>query len=483
MTQSQLDILQLDQEKEAHIERLFHLQSACQQNMADTNAAERKKRLQRLYDAVLRYRPKIEEALHLDFRRHPSETALGDIYPLATDIRHVKRHLKHWMRPQKVANPIAMMGARSYIHYEPMGVVLIISPWNYPLQLTFGPLVSAIAAGNCAIVKPSELTRHTSQVIEEIVEDVFDHSEVAVVQGGPEVSQKLLALPFNHVAFTGSPQVGKIVMGAAAKNLTSVTLELGGKSPTIIDETANIDDAALKTVWGKFMNNGQTCIAPDYVYVHNSVKKRFVASVKQQLEKFYGDNEFLWAKSPSYCRLINQKHFYRLTELLEDAQRDGAEIEIGGQLAEADAYMAPTVLTEVKDKSRIMHEEIFGPLLPIIGFDSLEEPLQTINNREKPLALYIYSKSRKNIDHIIHNTRAGGTCINDNIIHFLNSYLPFGGSNNSGIGKNHGIYGFRSFSNARAVLDQRNPLSAIKMMMPPYNSLKQKLIDFSIKYF
>lgn len=464
----------------AEIERIFKLQQANQYTVAKTTARERKEKLKRLERALLARKQDIRDALYADFRKHPSEVDLTEIFPVTSEIKFVTRHLRKWMRPRRVKTPLALFGAKSYIHYEPKGVVLVIAPWNFPINLTFGPVVSAIAAGNCVIVKPSEHTPHASAVTKSIIEEVFDESEVAVIEGAVETSTRLLAQPFNHIFFTGAPAIGKIVMEAAAKHLTSVTLELGGKSPTIVDETASVDAAATRIAWAKYTNNGQICIAPDYLFVHESKKDELLAKLKEKIESFYGQDA---RASASYARIVNHRHFERLAGYIEDAKQKGAKVVHGGRTVGSEDFIEPTVLTDVDPASKVMTEEIFGPLLPVQSFKSLDEPIAVINSKEKPLALYIYSKSQSNIDRIIQNTRAGGTCINHSAVHFFNHHLPFGGSNNSGIGKGHGFFGFEAFSNPRGVLKQVLPFTALQLMTAPFNSLKQKIIDISIKFF
>ncbi len=461
------------------IQRIFKAQQANQYHVANTNASQRITKLKKLHQLVLKYRPQIKEALFNDYRKHPSEVDLTEIYPITSEIKHAKSHVHRWMRKQKVKTPLAMMGSSSRIKYEPKGVVMIISPWNFPFNLSFGPLVSAIAAGNAIILKSSEHTPHASALMKEMLAEVFDENEIAVIEGGVQTSTDLLKLPFNHIFFTGAPSIGKIVMGAAAKHLTSVTLELGGKSPTIIDETANINDAARRVAWGKYVNNGQVCIAPDYVFVHESKKQAFIEKVKAYIQSFYSEDA---SKETSYARIVNNHHFKRVKGYIDDAVAKGARIEAGGQFDNDQDFIAPTVITDVPMESTLMTEEIFGPVMPVYGFTNLEEVIKEVNSREKPLALYIYSKSKKNINHIIANTRAGGTCINHNAVHFFNTNLPFGGSNNSGIGKGHGFYGFEAFSNPRGILKQHIP-NALEKLLPPYNNTKQKLIDLTIKYF
>jgi aldehyde dehydrogenase (NAD+) len=464
----------------AEIERIFKLQRAHQYTVAKTTARERKEKLKRLEAAFLARREDIRKALYEDYRKHPSEVDLTEVFPVTSEIKHAVRHLSKWMRPHRVKTPMALLGARSYVHYEPKGVVLIIAPWNFPINLTFGPLVAALAAGNCVVIKPSEHTPHASAVTRSIIEEVFDESEVAVVEGGIETSTALLAQPFNHIFFTGAPSIGKVVMEAAAKHLTSVTLELGGKSPVIVDETAQVDAAAHRVAWAKYTNNGQICLAPDYVFVHESRKQEFLQKVAKNIEKFYGIDA---RRSDSYARIVNDRHYSRLNGYLEDAKQKGATVAYGGRTDGSEDYIEPTILTDVDPTSQVMTEEIFGPLLPVYSFKTLDEPIAVINSKEKPLALYVYSRSKKNTQRIIQNTRAGGTCINHSAVHFFNNYLPFGGSNNSGIGKGHGFFGFEAFSNARGILKQITPFTALDLLTAPYNALKQKLIDISIKFF
>ena len=468
-----------DKTDSLNINKIFDLQKNNQYNVGNSTVKERRAKLDRLHQAILKYRNDIKKALYDDFKKHPSEVDMTEIYPVTSEIKHAKSNLALWMRDQSIHTPLALLGSSSYIKYEPKGVVLIISPWNFPVNLTFCPLVSAIAAGNCVIIKPSEMTPHIATVMKKIVDEIFDENEVAMIEGGIDVSTELLKLPFNHIFFTGAPSVGKIVMAAAAKNLTSVTLELGGKSPTIVDETADIDMAARRITWSKFANNGQICIAPDYVYVHESKKEAFLTAVKKYIHQFYSDDA---TKESSYNRIVNSRHFDRLKGYIEDAVSKGAKIETGGQLSGTENYIAPTVMTRVDKSSILMTNEIFGPIMPVFGFQRIEDVIQDINAQEKPLALYIFSKSSKNTNHIINNTRAGGGCINHCAVHYYNTHLPFGGSNNSGIGKAHGIEGFKSFSNSRGILKQ-NFTNALELLLPPFNNFKQKLIDLTIKYF
>lgn len=460
--------------------RIYELQKTNLQAIANSSAKQRIDKLQKLGKSIEKHKAEIRTALFDDFRKHPSEVDLTEIYPVTTELKHALAHLKSWMKDEHVSTPLALFGTSSWIKYEPKGNVLIISPWNFPVNLTFIPLISAVAAGNCVIIKPSENTPHASAIMRKIVSEVFEENEVALFEGGIEASTGLLELPFNHIFFTGAPSIGKIVMAAAAKNLASVTLELGGKSPTIVEESADLKAAARRIAWAKFLNNGQICIAPDYLYVHESVKSELKRLIIENLKSMYGSEV---STSDSYCRIVNDRHFHRLSSYLKDGIESEMDINLGGQTDESQRYIAPTLVENASEDSDLMDNEIFGPILPIFTYKDLNDVVEAINKKEKPLAIYIYSKNKNNVNFVINNTRAGGTCINHSALHYFNSNLPFGGVNNSGIGKAHGQFGFKEFSNARGILKQWGPMSAIEMMMPPYTDFKQKLIDLSIKWF
>lgn len=481
-TTQELPPLTLEISSETAIERLFEEQQAYHPFVRRTTAPERIRKLERLRDKVMERRQDIHAALYADFRKPALEVDITEIAPLKFEIGHVTKALAGWMEPQQVRMPMTLVGTKSEVRYEPKGVALIISPWNYPVSLSLMPLVSAVAAGCCAIIKPSEYTPHASRVIKEIVGEVFDAREVAVVEGEVDVAKALLRQPFDHVFFTGSPGVGKEVMKAAAAHLASVTLELGGKSPTIVDETANLDAAAARIVSGKFVNSGQTCIAPDYLYVHERVQDALVEKLRARIRDFYGEFDAARAASADYARIVNEKHYARVKRLLDDALSAGAKLTAGGMTDAAHRYISPTLLTEVPMEAQVMEEEIFGPLLPILPFRSLDEAIATINSKPKPLALYLFSSSEANIEKVLRETSAGGCCINDTAIHFLHPELPFGGVNNSGIGKSHGHHGFLAFSNEKSVLYQRLPRSPLAKFYPPYTGTTQKLIDLMLKY-
>jgi len=460
---------------EAEIRQAFERQQSFALTLRTSTAEERIERIKRLRDAMMARREEIRAAGYADYRKPPAEVDLTEIFPVLAEVRHTVKHLRKWMKPRRVAPTLPMFGTKSEIRTEPKGVSLIISPWNYPLNLTFTPLVSALAAGCTAVLKPSEMTPNMSALMVKIIRETFDDQEVAIFEGDAQVANTLLEMPFDHVFFTGSPAIGKIVMEKAARNLASVTLELGGKSPTIVDETANLKKAAENVVWGKFTNNGQTCIAHDLLYVHESVKDAFLEEARKALRKNYGESLEELKASAHYCRIVNERHFERIRKLLADAREHGAEAVIGGETDADQNFIAPTFLEGVPRDAEIMEEEIFGPLLPVIAFSDLDTVIDDINSRPKPLALYIYGRNRERVERIITETSAGGTCVNHSMVHYMHTGLPFGGVNNSGLGASHGVYGFREFSHERAVLTDK--FSSSNLLYPPYTRGKQKLID------
>jgi aldehyde dehydrogenase (NAD+) len=467
------------EEIEANIKTVFEAQRAHTQKLKNTTASERIAKLKALKKLIIENREGLQQAIQQDFRKSPTDTDLTEVLPILAGISHIIKHLSSWMKPKKVATPITVLGSSSKVIYEPKGVCLIISPWNYPFQLTFDPLIYAIASGNAVILKPSELTPHTSFFMEQLIGKLFPPEEVALFEGDAHVAQALLKLPFDHIFFTGSPMLGKVVMRAAAEHLTSVTLELGGKSPVIIDETADIKDAVEKITWGKFINCGQTCIAPDYILVHKNVQKEFIEGMKECITKFYGEDV---SKSPDLARIVNQRHFLRIKGLITQSVEQGAKVVVGGEMRESENYISPTLITNVNDSMSLMQEEIFGPVLPVIPIDNMVEATQYVASKPKPLALYFFGKNEQNMEYVLQHSTAGGTCINDTLTHIGNTDLPFGGVNNSGIGKTHGHYGFLAFSNERAVLHQRIGLTTIKLLYPPYTKQKDQLLQMFKKF-
>lgn len=436
---------------------------------------ERRNALAHLRQTIERRERDIIAALHQDFGKPQPEVVLTEILPVLQEIRHTMRHLKEWMRERHVGSTLSTLGTSARIRPEPRGVCLIIAPWNYPFNLALGPLVSSLAAGNSAVVKPSEMTPATSRVIAEIIEETFPADLVAVVEGGKDVSQQLLDLPFDHIFFTGSPQVGKIVMAAAARHLSSVTLELGGKSPTIVGPGADVDKAARWIAFGKFVNAGQTCIAPDHVFVHRSLQARFAASLRDVITRSYGGDA---GASSDYARIVNMHHVERLRSLLQDATEKGATITFGGQ--SEGTYLAPTLVEAITPQMSLDQEEIFGPVLPLMTYDGLDEVIERINSRPKPLALYIFDKGTAFAEDIIARTSSGGVGVNLTTMHYTHPGLPFGGVNHSGIGAAHGHFGFRAFSHEKPILTER--WSAVPMLFPPYTPRVKRLIAMARRW-
>jgi len=444
---------------------------------------ERKERLLKLLNWITTHQEAIHEALWLDFNKPAIEVDLNEIFPVTSEIKHCLKNLSNWMRPQPQPTPLPMLGTSAFVVAEPKGRALLISPWNFPFNLAIGPLVSALAAGCPAILKPSEYAPHTAQLVQDLVSDLFAPHEVAVCLGEKEVASELLDLPFDHIFFTGSPTIGKIVMRAAAQHLSSVTLELGGKSPVILDASADLKDAVEKLIWGKFVNCGQTCIAPDYILVPEDKQEIFIGHAREVLSRYYDPEEKGILQSPDYARLINAKHFVRIRQLLEDALQKGAQIEAGGELDEETRYVAPTLISNISEDMLVFQEEIFGPILPILTYSHLNDALALIHSQPKPLALYFFGKDESKAKRVMAETSSGNLVINDCVLHFLHSELPFGGVNNSGIGKAHGKYGFLAFSNEKGVLKQRVGFNNVSLLRPPYGLRVKKLIATMMKWF
>jgi len=450
--------------------------------MARTDAKERIARLEKLRRTIIERREALYQAIHADFRKPSAEVETTEVLMVLSELDHTIKHLAKWMKPRKVGTPVLLTGTRSEVRYEAKGVVLIMAPWNYPFQLTLAPLVAAVAAGNCALLKPSEKTPHTAAFIDQLIRDTFDPAEVTVVLGGAQESQALLELPFDHFFFTGGPKVGRKVMEAAAKFLAGVTLELGGKSPAVVDDTADLDAAAERIVFGKFLNGGQTCVAPDYVYVHASKEEAFVTKLRERVESFYGNTEDARKATPDFCRMVDDGQFRRVNGLLERSVASGVRVAVGGTVDATSRYIAPTVLTDVKPETPIMEEEIFGPVLPVLRYERLDDVVRHIQAGTKPLAMYIFSRESKNVERLLSETSAGGTCVNTTVVHLSNADLPFGGIGESGVGNYHGEFGFRTFSHERAVLRQ-GPLSFLGTMFPPYTEKKKKMQRMATRLF
>ena len=463
------------------IEGLFATHTVTALELRESTATERCRKLTGLLDAILVRRGAILDAAHEDLGRHAAETNLIELLPLVGEVKHALSHLRRWMNPQRVSPTLATFGTRSRLIHQPKGRSLIISPWNYPLSLALGPLASAVAAGNTVILKPSEFAPATNRVVKDIVAAVFPLVEVAVVEGAAETATELLSLPFDHVFFTGSAAVGKKVMAAASEHLASVTLELGGKSPAIVDASANLRSAAEHIIWGKMVNAGQTCVAPDHVYVHRDVAARFVDLCRETIVRRYGDTDIGIRCSRDFPRMIHRRHAERVAGLLQDAVKAGSLVACGGGFDTEARYVAPTILTDVPPRARIRHEEIFGPVLPVLTFDSLDTVIAEINSAPKPLALYAWTRDASTVRALRTSTSSGSLGVNLCLQQFAQHNLPFGGVNSSGIGSAHGFHGFKAFSHERAVMSA-GPWSALRLLCPPYGERQRRLSDWLVKF-
>lgn len=448
----------------------FNEQKKHSAEFGKTTAQQRIQLLKKFERAILESEHEINEALRLDYGKGTFEALMTELKPVLAEIKIINSQLKKWMKPQSVPSGPMLLGMSSKIIHQSKGTVLLIAPWNYPFALTMIPLVSALGAGNVVIVKPSEHTPHSAAMMQKLIEKVFPTNLVKVFQGGKEVSEQLLKLPFDHIFFTGSTQVGRSVALAAAANLIPVTLELGGKSPTIVDHTANIADAAEKIIWGKLLNSGQTCIAPDHVYVHESVKAEFIGACHKFLKKVSQFDQH------EKVRIVSQAHFGRLQKLLTGFNDVKSVVS---------PLVIPTQLLEIKMEDSqnfpVMQEEIFGPLLPVMTFKNLADVLHKINSSDRPLALYLFSNDSNTIKHVLAETRSGGVCINQVMTHVTNHHLPFGGIGPSGIGAYHGHRGFVELTHQRSVLHQKFANNAFKVIFPPYKPLIEKVFRFLIR--
>ncbi|WDV46656.1 aldehyde dehydrogenase [Clostridiaceae bacterium M8S5] len=436
--------------------------------------AFRIKQLKKLRTIIINYENDIIKALELDLGRHGFETYAAEIGGVLSSITYMTKHLKKWMKTKRVKTPIHQFLSKSYIKPEPYGVVLIIGPFNYPFNLCIEPLIGAIAAGNCVVVKPSEQTPNVAKVITNMLRENFEKSYINVVNGGRETITDLIHTPFDYIFFTGSVPVGKIIMKAASENLVPVTLELGGKSPCIVDKEANVKIAAMRIAWGKFFNTGQTCVAPDYLFVHTDIKETFIKEFKRIIKTFYGERIH---ESKDFGRIVNLKHTKRLVSIIN---KDKDKIIYGGGYDIDSKYIEPTLIDEVTWDDECMKDEIFGPILPIMEYSNLDTVIKMINNRPKPLALYVFSENKKIQSKILNKTSSGGSCVNDTVSHFTSHYLPFGGVGNSGIGAYHGKSSFITFSHMKSILNKSTKIN-MKMAFPPYTDTNLKLIKKILK--
>jgi aldehyde dehydrogenase (NAD+) len=430
---------------------------------------ERRQRLKDLLGALDRHEASLLAAMKADYAKPGAEARLWEILPVRLEIAHARAHLRRWMRPRRAWPSLATIGTQARVIPEPKGVALILAPWNFPVLLALGPLVSALAAGNSVILKPSELTPATSAALAAMLEDAFPPDLVAVVQGGPDVAERLLDLAFDHVFFTGSTAVGRRVMERAARHPSPVTLELGGRSPAIVGPDADLARAARWIAWGRFASTGQTCVAPDHVFVHASVEAALTQALVAEIARAYGDTPQTRAASPDYGRIVSPRHFSRIAGLLDEALAAGARVVTGGERDVSVLYIAPTLIAGTSTEMRIRQEEIFGPVLPIIAYGDIADPIAEINAGGRPLALYVFARDQDFIERVRRETSSGGMGVNLSVIQFVHPNLPFGGVGASGLGAGHGRTGFEAFSHLRPVLTNR--LSLLPLVFPPYGRM------------
>lgn len=429
--------------------------------------AWRREQLQQLKKLLRENGQALVDAIHADLGRPEIEGWITDVTVTVAEIDVALKNLSRWMRPQKVSTPLNQQPAKAKIVREPLGVVLLIAPWNYPVQLLLSPLVGAIAAGNCAVLKPSEVSAHSSAALARLLPRYLDPECFAVIEGGVDETTALLRERFDHILYTGNGTVAKVVMEAAARHLTPVTLELGGKSPCIVDSEVDLSVAARRIVWGKFLNAGQTCIAPDYVLVHESREGELLDAMKATVHEFYGENP---KATPDFGRVINARHHRRLAALL-----GSGEVVVGGETDESDCFIAPTILRNVAPDSPVMQDEIFGPILPVIAVPDVDAAIAFVNARPKPLALYVFTKRKEIEDRVVESTSSGGVCVNATIWHIANPGLPFGGVGPSGMGAYHGRDSFECFSHRKSVVSKSTTLDP-KIAYPPYTKLKTSIL-------
>ena len=415
--------------------------------------------LKKLMTSIEKHENEIFDALRIDLNKAPFEAYASEVGLVKTELKDAIKNVGRWNRKQRVRTPLTHFKSTSYIVSEPYGVVLIMSPWNYPFQLTLAPLIGAIAGGNCAVVKPSAYSPRTSAIISKIIGECFEDKYVAVIEGGREANQELLKEKFDYIFFTGSVSIGKMVMESASKYLTPVTLELGGKSPCIVDKEVNIDLAAKRIIWGKTLNSGQTCVCPDYLLVHKEVKEELLSSMKKYILEFYGDEP---CKNKEYPRIVNEKHFNRLRNLIENT-----EIVAGGDFNQDTLQISPTILNHISWNDPVMQEEIFGPILPVLEYEDIIQVIQMVNNHPKPLALYLFTNNKELEERIVKCVPFGGGCINDTLVHLATSYMPFGGVGESGMGGYHGKWSFDTFTHKKSIL-KKSVAFDINLRYPPY---------------
>lgn len=433
-----------------------------------TNAEEfRKKALMNLKNSIKKYRDEILYALKMDLNKSETEAYISEIASSYSEIDFALKNLSEWMKDKRETTNTESMPAKSFTRYEPLGLTLIISPWNYPFLLAIDPIINAISSGNTVILKTSRKASYTSKIVKKLLDENFDRSFIYCVDNEKISHDEILSYKYDHIFFTGSSKVGRIIMKKASENLTKVTLELGGKSPCIVDESANLKFAAKRIIWGKLLNSGQTCVAPDYLLVHKDIKNELLKLMKQTIFEFYGDRAL---ENPDYPKIIDEKSFYRLVSLIE-----GQNIFTGGLYNSKSLKIEPTIINNVDFSNKIMKEEIFGPILPVIEYENIFEIIGKLQKMDKPLSMYIFSEDQNNIDRLTYDLSSGGVCINDTIMHITNPNLEFGGVGESGMGGYHGKFGFINFSNRKSIMIRSNNID-IKLKYPPYSKAKEKII-------
>ena len=460
------------------IAQVFEAQAQHKYIQKNSSVQRRIKKLKAAKKYILDHQSDLEEALRKDFGKAPAETTLTEIMPVVAMINHTVKHLKKWMKPKKISSSLLFFGTKSQISFEARGQVLVISPWNYPFQLNMYPILTAYSAGNTVIAKPSEYTPHTNKFIGDLMKAFFDENEMCMFEGEVEVTNALMEHPFDHVFFTGSTPVGRIIMEKAAKHLSMVSLELGGKSPAVICKDFDLKTAAKRIAWGKLVNGGQTCVAPDYILIEKNLENNFIEALKFEIDKLYGSQ---FANNDDYCQIITPRHADSLKSLVDDAKSKGAKLVYGGHLFENRKF-EPTILTDVNLNMEIMQDEIFGPVLPIVSVDSHAEMVKFINELDNPLSMYVFSENKEVIEYFRQNTNSGSLGINETLIQVAHSGLPFGGAGKSGHGRYHGVEGFIEFSNQRAML-KRNFDGKMSLFYPPYSDKLKSVIDFLLQKF
>jgi aldehyde dehydrogenase (NAD+) len=444
------------------------------------DAPTRIDRLRRLQHTLIAHRSDIREAVFADFRKPAEEADVTELSVMLAELHHAIRSVRHWMKPRRLKTPLPYLGTSARLYTEPKGVVLVLGPWNYPIMLSLGPVISALAAGNRVVLKPSEVAPASSALLARLVREAFDDDEVAVVEGDREVAESLLELPFDHVFFTGSPAVGRVVMESAAKQLSSVTLELGGQSPAVVHPSADLALSARRIAFGKFSNAGQTCVAPDYLLAHRSIYPAIIDALRDAIAAMYGDGR----PPAALAGIVSDRHFARLTALLEDAVARGARVAAGGVAFPEIRTLLPTLLIDVPPDARILHEEIFGPILPLLPYDDLEEAIRYVNDRPPALTMSLFGSEEAFLRTMRERTATGSILENDTLIHFGHTEMPFGGHRDSGVGRSHGRAGFMAFSNERPVLRQRAGKTALfGFLYPPYNRASRSLIEILLRWY